>query len=339
LIWRFRVAPADRRIVAHGRVESSWPTNGSVLVHEGVVYCAAGRSSYLEGGIRLCRLDAGSGELLSETTIDHRDPTTGHQPKGVVQGTNMPGALPDVLSSDGVSVFMRHQRFDLKGAIQAPDVPHLFSAAGFLESDWWHRNYWMYGEKMGTNYGGWPNPGHRVPAGRLLVVDDETVYGFGRSQYIHHGAHIGIDGATVYHFRPDRDSERRFTHYRAFAVPREQAAIPAAKSTGGRKRPAPKKPLTPLWSHELPILARGMVAAGDRLFLGGPEDILSSEDPAAALAGDLGGRLIAMSLDEGELVSELPLTSPPVFDGLIAAAGWLYLATTDGHVVALAGSE
>ena len=48
----------------------------SVLVREGVAYCAAGRSSYLDGAIRLCRLDAETGRLLSQTTVDHRDPTS-----------------------------------------------------------------------------------------------------------------------------------------------------------------------------------------------------------------------------------------------------------------------
>ena len=58
LAWRFRAAPEDRRIVSYGQVESLWPVPGSVLVEEGVVCCAAGRSSYLDGGMRLCRLDA-----------------------------------------------------------------------------------------------------------------------------------------------------------------------------------------------------------------------------------------------------------------------------------------
>ncbi|MCD6303826.1 MAG: PQQ-binding-like beta-propeller repeat protein, partial [Planctomycetes bacterium] len=45
LAWRFRAAPGDRRIVAFGRVESSWPIHGSVLVEGGSVYAVAGRCS------------------------------------------------------------------------------------------------------------------------------------------------------------------------------------------------------------------------------------------------------------------------------------------------------
>ena len=363
LAWRFRAAPADERIVSYGQIESLWPVPGSVLLHDGVVHCAAGRSSYLEGGIRVCRLDARTGRLLSETVLDDRDPQTGYQRKDAVQGTNIPGALPDVLSCDGHSVFMRHQRFDLEGKPQLPNVPHLFSSAGFLSDQWWHRTYWMIGAMMGTNYGGWPNPGNAVPAGRILVCDDQRVFGFGRNQYIRHGAHVGIDGATVFHFRPDQEAERRFTYYQAFAIDRDKAGVdpaikpapkagpkpaggsaakpagkpaakPAARSAARRQPPPPPKQYR--WTQKLPILVRGMVLAGDRLFMAGPPDLLLARDPCAAWQGTEGGKLLTASASDGSILAELPLQSPPVFDGLIAARGRLYLATTDGHVISLA---
>jgi len=336
LAWRFRAAPEDRRIVAYGRLESAWPVHGSVLVRDGIVYCAAGRSSYLGGSIRLCRLDAKTGQMLSETVVDHRDPETGYQRKGSVKGTNMPGALPDVLSCDGGSIYMRHSRFDLEGQPQETVVPHLFSAAGFLDDSWWHRTYWMVGTIMATNYGGWPRSGSQVPAARLLVLDDSTVYGFGRSQYIHHGAHVGLDGATVFHFNAKRDAERRFTHYRLFAASQKSQA--SAKPAG---KPAPKKPrkkVTPprrqlLWEQQVPVLARAMVLAADTIFVAGPPDIFDSKDPAGALDGKKGGVLVAVSTSDGKKLAESKLDSPPVFDGLVAAGGRLYMATLDGAVV------
>jgi len=325
LVWRFRAAPAEQRIVACGRLESCWPVHGSVLVRDGVVYCSAGRTSYLEGGVRLCRLDAATGKLLSETTIDHRDPATGHQPKGVVSGTNMPGAKPDVLLSRGDSVFMRHTRFDLDGRLQEPDEAHLFAPAGFLDGQWWHRTYWLVGTAMGTNYGGWPNAGSRVPAGRLLVVDDGVVYGFGRDLYIHHGSHIGIDGGTVFHFRPPRDNSHRVTRYRAFA----------AETTPAQAKP----PKQYRWTQELPVLARAMLKAGDAVYLAGPPDLLSTDDPHAALAGEKGGRLVVLAAADGTQQAECELQSPPVFDGLAAAGGRLYMATMDGKVLCFGGAK
>jgi outer membrane protein assembly factor BamB len=334
--WRYRAAPHTDQIVARGQLESAWPVHGSVLVRDGIVYAAAGRSSYLDGGIRLVRLSTQTGQLLSETVIDHRDASTGFQPKGQVKGTNMPGALPDILSSEGESVFMRHSRFDLSGAPQPPVIPHLFSAAGFLEEEWWHRNYTMIGTMMNTNYGGWPTAGSRVPSGRLLVVGRQAVYGFGRTQYIHHGAHVGIDGATVFHFRPDRDKQRRFTHYQAFAMNRQPPEKNAAKQVvkaKSRRTGAPNKQI--LWTAQLPILARAMVLAGDTVFFAGPPDIFQSDDPHAAWAGKQGGVVLAVSAGDGRTSGQFQLESPPVFEGLAAAHERLYASLVDGSVVCL----
>ncbi len=321
LAWRFRAAPADRRIVSYGQLESAWPVHGSVLVRDGVVCCVAGRSSYLDGGIRLLRLDAASGRKLSETTLDYRDPETGFQRKEVVRGTDMPGALPDVLSCDGDSIYMRHTRFDASGQPQPQDVPHLFSPAGFLDDTWWHRTYWLVGTAMGNNYGGWPGAGMRAPSGRLLSVGEESIYGFGRNQYIHHGAHVGIDGATVFHFNPGRDAERRHTHYRAFAVERTAAA--------GKK--------TYRWTQQLPIVARAMVAASETLLLAGPPHFLTADDPAGAIEGTQGGTLIVLSAANGKMLAERPLKSPPVHDGMAVANGRVYMATVDGKVLCFGG--
>ena len=57
----FHRRPGATVIVSHGQLESVWPVSGSVLVVNNIVYFAAGRSSYLDGGIRLYGLDAHTG--------------------------------------------------------------------------------------------------------------------------------------------------------------------------------------------------------------------------------------------------------------------------------------
>jgi outer membrane protein assembly factor BamB len=338
LVWRSRAAPEDQRIVAYDQLESLWSVSGSVLVREGVVYCAAGRSSYLDGGIRLCRLDAKSGRLLSETLVDDRDPQTGYQRKGVIRGTNMPGLLPDVVSCDGESVYIRHVRFSLEGERLASDVPHLFSAAGFLDGTWWHRTYWLVGTAMTTSYGGWPRAGSRAPAGRLLVLDDSTIYGFGRNQYIHHGAHVGIDGATIFHYKPDRDAERRFTYYRAFAISRETDAGTAssAQSKAKQRRTASTSGKGYRWTRTLPVLARAMVLARDTLFMAGPPDVFAANGPAVAFVNDKKSILYVASTADGKELARYELDGSPVFDGMAAADGRLYISMKSGNVLCLA---
>jgi outer membrane protein assembly factor BamB len=196
LIWRFRAAPQDRRLVAFEQVESVWPVHGSVLVHEGdgsgreMVYCVAGRSMFLDGGLRFLGLDPATGEKLVETVLDDRDPETGQNLQMYVKTLNMTVALPDILSTDGPNIYMRSMAFDLEGGRreigftrvtdQAGDNVHLFSPTGFLDDAWWHRSYWIWGQRTASGATGYFQAGRLVPAGRMLVIGEDTIYGFGR---------------------------------------------------------------------------------------------------------------------------------------------------------------
>jgi hypothetical protein len=200
LVWSFRAAPVDERLMSFGQIESVWPVPGSVLVQGGVAYCVAGRSMFLDGGLRLLRLDPATGRLLSETVLDDRDRAGGKDLQAYVSWLNMPPALPDVLSSDGRLVYMRSQPFELDGTrpplesmarggnadagavspTQRADRAHLFSPTGFLDDTWWHRTYWMYGSSFVSGWCGYFLAGKTAPAGRILVFDDSKVYGFGR---------------------------------------------------------------------------------------------------------------------------------------------------------------
>ena len=113
LVWRFRAAPSRRRIVAFGRLESPWPVHGSVLVHKGVVYCTAGRSTYLDGGIRLFALDPRTGDILHETTLDTwsrtREDAVG---KPFVPAYHMEGSISDVLVCENDFIYMGQYKLD-----------------------------------------------------------------------------------------------------------------------------------------------------------------------------------------------------------------------------------
>ena len=70
LVWRFLAAPRDQRIAYFDQLESSWPVHGSVLVDQGVAYFTAGRSTYLDGGIRVYGLDPQTGTLRYKTVLE-----------------------------------------------------------------------------------------------------------------------------------------------------------------------------------------------------------------------------------------------------------------------------
>ncbi|MHC4399264.1 MAG: outer membrane protein assembly factor BamB family protein [Planctomycetota bacterium] len=200
LAWRYRAAPTDQRLAAFEQIESVWPVHGSVLVEGGVLYCVAGRSMFLDDGLRLLRMDPLTGRVLSETVLNDKDPAAGKDLQDYVSWLNMPTGLPDVLSSDGRLVYMRSQPFGLDGsrlpleampraedadrgappATQRAEHAHLFSPTGFLDDTWWHRTYWLYGSRFVSGWCGYFLAGKSAAAGRILVFDDSTVYGFGR---------------------------------------------------------------------------------------------------------------------------------------------------------------
>ena len=59
----------------------------------------------------------------------------------------------------------------------------------------------------------------------------------------------------------------------------------------------------------------------------------TGKDPLAAFEGRMGSRFAELSIADGKKITETTLDCTPVFDGLIAAGGRLYLATTDGSII------
>ncbi len=70
LVWRRRIAPADRRISTYGQIESAWPCSGSVLVSRGLAYVNAGLHPNSDGGITVTCLRPVDGELIWVSKFD-----------------------------------------------------------------------------------------------------------------------------------------------------------------------------------------------------------------------------------------------------------------------------
>ncbi|MBL7133686.1 MAG: PQQ-binding-like beta-propeller repeat protein, partial [Phycisphaerae bacterium] len=70
LAWRFRAAPAERLIMDEGRLASAWRVHGSVIVQDGVLYCTAGRSSFIDGGLYVYALDPATGKVRHTCRLD-----------------------------------------------------------------------------------------------------------------------------------------------------------------------------------------------------------------------------------------------------------------------------
>ncbi len=316
LVWRFRAAPEDRRIVAYGQLESLWPVNGSVLVQDGYVAFAAGRSSFLDGGIRLCKVELKTGKLLAEATVYTPDASI---PKKKPTMFNMEGTHSGILLSDGETVFMQHLSFssDLK---PMPAKPHLFSPTSLLDDSWWHRTYWLYGKEFTAGWSYWFQNGNLVPAGRILAFDDKTVYGFGRNRYRNCSRGGGANWAAQ-------------EKYGIFASRKTIDKTTEKGRAAGRRKPVQK---SFLWLQDAPLRARAMVLTPETVFFAGqPNFGNSSKDALASYQGQKGAKLVAVAVADGKLRSALDLPAPPVHDGMAAAGGRLYLSLKDGTVICL----
>jgi len=342
LVWRFAAAPDDLRMTSFEQVESVWPVHGSVLVENGMVYCVAGRSMFLDGGLRFLRLDPMTGQKISEKILDDRDPNSGENLQIHVKRLNMPVALPDILSSDGQYVYMHSQRFDLQGnRLAIPPYSgdhneqgrqqygvgmHLFSPTGFLDGSYMHRTYWVFGRSWASGAGGYHRAGAYAPAGRMMVFDENRIFGFGRQR-----------------------------QYYKWSTPLEYELFCVEKYPASRS-------IEYHWSKPSPgILVRAMVLADKTLFVAGPADVVDEEaafdywsadpnDPNTdanipaklvlqeeALEGRLGGVLWAVWTADGNETARYQLESPPVWDGMVAANGRLYVSLENGVVKCLAG--
>ncbi len=196
LAWRYRAAPMDRRTMTYEQLESLWPVHGSVLIQDDIVNCVSGRSNFLDGGLRLIRLELATGKKLTENIMDETNPETGNNIQDKIKVLQMPVGLPDILSTDGKFVYMKSQKFDLEGnrleigpnsgdfvgqaSVQRGESAHLFAPMGFLDDSWFHRSYWVLGQSFAGGHGGYYQAGRFAPSGRIMVNGNGYVYGYGR---------------------------------------------------------------------------------------------------------------------------------------------------------------
>ncbi|HID24805.1 MAG TPA: hypothetical protein EYP14_20730, partial [Planctomycetaceae bacterium] len=366
----FRAAPVDRRIMAWEQLESAWPVHGSVLVHDGVIYCTAGRLMFLDGGIRFLKLDPETGRLLGEVIMDDKDPETGEEIHLAylkrTPGNTMPVALNDVLSCDGRFIWLRSQKIDFDGKRleievkdvreQTPEDCHLFCQAGLLDDSYFFRTYWTYGRRMIGGYGGWLRAGRLVPSGRILCVDDTHVYGFGRKP------EFMVNSSVIQYeiFCADKavtqEAIDRVTQA-SRAINRRSPRRNGDSSDWLLRHFFSRKNLSAVnvtWVKEQPaVIARALALSGDAVLLAGPPNFIDErqayrlpDDPDVlaklqrqdeAFQGRHGGELWVLAKADGTLRARYALDTVPVFDGMAVAGGRVYVSTVDGRVLCLSG--
>ena len=354
LVWRFLAAPVDRRIASFDQIESAWPVHGSVLVRDGIAYFGAGRSTYLDGGIRLYGLEPATGRIVHTGRLEG--------PHRRIDGQRdvafyVPGANAELLVSEGDHIYMRQKKLTpqlkevdakvLSSKGEADVGLHVFATGGLLDGSWYNRTFWMYSKR-------WPGfqLANQAPkAGQLLVVDEQNTYAV--KVFYRRNVHstMFFPGKQGYLLLADKNTTEPQIVGEAGSRPplRWLPQSDYSRGRGGdvRKLNSPAFGLDkmigytradpPLWTLWLPVRVRAMVKTRHTVFVAGPPDLYDPEKPFDAFEGKKGAILVAVSATEGKKVGELKLDTPPVFDGMIAADGQLLISLTDGSVQCVEG--
>jgi len=207
----------------------------------------------------------------------------------------MAGLLNDIPGTDGVNVFLRQMQV---ASGDGPAAEHLYTSGGYLDSSWFNRTFWQAGRAMTSG---------------LMVLGKDVAYGV--------ELYDSRSRETV--FAPGTKA------YRLRCIPLRAPA--GVKQIKGRRQQGAR----PLWETRLAIRVTAMVRAADMIFVAGSPDMVDPEDPHGAWEGRKGGVLAAFAAADGKKLAEYKLPAPPVWDGMAAANGRLFISTLGGEIICM----
>jgi hypothetical protein len=370
LVWRFRAAPTSQMIVVDDRVESAWKVHGSPLIHDGKVYCSAGRSSFVDGGIFLYGLDPATGKVLHRGRIDSWDRTrTDAEGKPFTPAFHIEGTRSDLLVSEGGLLHMGQITLspELK-IVETPyrpspnPVPPLKSTAPDLEKD---PSFYFRGDKDLVTYHpknrGKVRPGHmgeRVVGRHLMTtggfLDDtywhrifwmygDTWPGFNHANLASKSGQLLVIGPKktygVQCFPERSTNSPQFIPgkhgYLLFADDNDNEPVLDDRDWGRDKGMGFTRKEKPVWHKWVPVRIRAMTLANKQLFIAGPPDKVDPKDPLATFENRSAAMLWVYDSASGKRTAEYDLKTTPVFDGMIAGPKRIFMSMSDGSVVCM----
>ncbi|GAB6166782.1 hypothetical protein JCM19992_27820 [Thermostilla marina] len=345
LIWRFRAAPHDVRNGGDGRIESVWPVHGSVLVVDDTAYFAAGRNSFVDGGLDLYGIDVTTGEVRYRYHYEGPDTGAGFTRENPGRGFVMPGALSDVLVADDEALYMRHLKFD-RHLEQAVDMKPNFYPAPVRQGEEFggDHKFWCDLLEVGPRaFVGRPEWDYRsyfnnFPGKRLYSTTGLLDPSWHIRSYWSYGQIVGQNivfegdegyAAVAY---PNAARWAAFQAGQGYVVYKGKTAVPKP----GEKLYALRREER-IWQATVPVRPVAMCLTADALLVAGPPDSSDPEEATAALEGKRGGILLVLDREDGSIRRRVPLSQPPVNDGVLVLRCRVFLVTVDGKLVCLDG--
>jgi hypothetical protein len=114
-----------------------------------------------------------------------------------------------------------------------------------------------------------------------------------------------------------------------FVLSAESNDRPLGEGKGHLLKPSPQPAR---WSERLAFFGRAILLAGDKLFVAGTSDFLPRDDPSEDYLAGRPAQLWVFATENGARLNVHPLQALPVFDGMSAAGGRLFLSCLDGSV-------
>jgi len=313
LVWRLCAAPMEERIVAFGQIESPWPVPGSVLVLDGVAYFAAGRQPLADGGILVFAAEPATGRILWVKRLDSVPMKSFYGALGlefdpfdllVAEAPKPTSAEAGGPASGTAFVTLSRWRFAPRTGEMTVAPKSGFacfrSGGGAVMAP---RGVWSYGPRMGYS---WTSDILRAVPRPLMAFRGSTLVGSSgdrrklfRSDFSPEALEKFND-AWYSHGQVARKKDDKRDHNRAERLARNAAWTVDLVAD-------PKR------SDDIAAL----LLAGDTVFAAGRQ-----------------GRLFAFALADGRRLAERDLPAP-VWDGLAAAHGRLYVSTQDGSLICL----
>jgi len=330
LIWKLRVAPEERRIISEEHLESAWHVHGSVLLYNDVLYCAAGRSTFLDGGIKVVAINPETGAFLHTKNIstEYVEPASGNN----TGDNNRYGGEIDIMMAANGNVYMRNFKLNpqlttaeeesiswgpgggVKGLAMSYD--RLFTVATFLDKEFFHRMLWTY----------------QYTWAQQLLVDGNMLYGF--KAYDESDLNTpflpAIEDKGYLLFAQNADLKLDASVRQA-----EGSFLNTISNMTREERANPHALPAFDWSSRLPIRAYAFIKAGDKLVVAGTPDIMPADDPYIAFDNEAGGKLWIINAANGTTDMEYDFSAPPVKGGLAVANGKLFVSTMDGNLICL----
>jgi len=223
---------------------------------------------------------------------------------------------------------MRQKRYDLSlQESKRPKAATITANTGLLEDCWGHRWNWILGASDAF--------------GKLLVFDDKMVYGV-QTYYtflkydksMQPGTHTGHLHQKYARYTPGQFPIGTRLFARENKKEKNLELIKKLRRT--------LESNSHKWNRKMLVQFRAMVLADNVLFGAGWKDsekIFEGPRPAGSRKNPYSENesvLTVISTADGQTLKEYPLEAEPVFDGMAAAYGRLYLSMKNGRVLCMA---